>query len=77
MIDPHYPHIILSFSYRGFFVEIEQDWFKGQEIYAVWVNSQQGCAVAVPCALTRSEAVRKAKQWIDQRRVANCNDSLQ
>ncbi|MGB3402126.1 MAG: hypothetical protein WBA77_05495 [Microcoleaceae cyanobacterium] len=74
MIDPHYPDIVLSFTYRGFFVEIEQDSFKDQEIYAVWVNSQQGCAVAVPCALSRSEAVKKAKRWIDQRLVTNLSN---
>ena len=69
MIDPHYPHIVLSFLYRGFLVEIEQDHFKGQEIYAVWINSEQGCAMAVPCALTRTEAIRKAKKWIQKRSV--------
>ncbi|MEN9521492.1 MAG: hypothetical protein RLZZ381_4080, partial [Cyanobacteriota bacterium] len=25
------------------------------------------CAVAVPCAMTTMDAVRQAKQWIDQR----------
>ncbi len=67
MIDPHYPHIILSFIYHGFVVEIEQDQFKNQAIYAVWVNSEQGCAVAVPYASTRTEAIRKAKGWIHRR----------
>jgi hypothetical protein len=65
MTDPHYPKIILSFFYRGCKVEIESDRFNGQEIYAAWVNYELGCAVAVPTAITRMEAVKKAKRWID------------
>ena len=67
MRDPDYPKIILSFTYRGFTVEIDRDDFEGQDIYAAWVNHAQGSAVAVPCAITPTEAVKKAKRWIDKR----------
>lgn len=62
-----YLNIVLSFYYRGFCVELDCKEEQGQEIYSVWVNHQKGCVVAVPCALTRKEAIRRAKQWIDHR----------
>lgn len=67
MIDPHYPKIILSFAYRGFVVEIDRDRFGGEDIYAAWGNYELGCAIAVPFAPTPTEAVKKAKKWIDRR----------
>ena len=66
MIDPHYPHIVLAFAYRGCKVEIECDDSDDENIYTAWVNYQQGCAVAVPLALTRTEAVKRAKKWIEK-----------
>lgn len=65
--DPDYPNIILSFPYRGYSIELDRNMEQGQEIYTVWVTYSQGFAVAVPCALTRKEAIRKAKRWIDER----------
>ncbi|NET36716.1 MAG: hypothetical protein F6K19_32590 [Cyanothece sp. SIO1E1] len=67
MANPDYPRIILSFTYRGFTIEIDQGKFEEHRIYAAWANYDQGCAVAVPCALTRAEAIRKAKRWVDHR----------
>ncbi len=67
MIEPHYPKIIMSFTYRQCTIEIERDKFHQQDIYAAWVNYDRGCAMAVPFAFTAAEAVRKSKQWIDQR----------
>lgn len=67
MIEPDYPHIVLTFTYRGFRVEIDQSQFAGQNIYAAWANYPQGCAMAVPFALTRAQAVKKAKMWINCR----------
>ncbi|WP_319421143.1 hypothetical protein [Pleurocapsa sp. FMAR1] len=66
-MKPNYPQIILSFAYRGCKVEIDRDESDGHCIYAAWVNHEQGCAVAVPFALTSIDAIRKAKLWIDQR----------
>ena len=65
IIDPHYPKMILAFDYRGCQIEIERDELEGRKIYAAWVNCARGDAVAVPYASTSSEAVKKAKQWID------------
>lgn len=67
MWNPDHPNIILSFTYRGMKVEIDQGDFEGQPIYAAWVSHAYGSAVAVPCVLNRTEAVRKAKRWVDRR----------
>jgi hypothetical protein len=67
MIDPDFPHIILAFDYKGWRIEVEQGELRGCTTYSVWVNDEQGCAVAVPYATSRQEAVRCAKQWIDNR----------
>ncbi len=66
-LEPHYPHIILSFAYRGCKIEIDRDEENGQCIYAAWVNHDRGCAVAVPKAVTTKDAIRKAKKWIDKK----------
>ena len=68
-MKPSYPEIILSFAYRGCKVEIDRDELDGYCNYAAWVNHDQGCAVAVPSAMTTTDAVRRAKQWIDRRYV--------
>lgn len=67
MSDPHYPKIILSFPYRGFKIEIDRTELNGEVFYAAWANYDLGCAVAVPIAISRLEAIKKAKQWIDRR----------
>ncbi|MGF1589324.1 MAG: hypothetical protein ACFCU7_08785 [Pleurocapsa sp.] len=66
MTEPHYPQIILSFAYRGCKIEIDRDQLDGHCIYAAWVNHERGCAVAVPSATTPKDAIKRAKQWIDQ-----------
>ena len=65
--DPDYLKIIFSFSYRGYIVELDRRQENGQEVYTVWVSYSLGSAVAVPCASTSKEAIRKAKRWIDHR----------
>lgn len=65
MIEPHYPQIILSFTYRDCKIEIDRDELDGHGIYSAWVNHKQGCAVAVPRATTSMDAIKRAKQWID------------
>lgn len=67
MIEPHYPHILLSFDYRGCTIEIDRDEVEGKSIYAAWVNHERGCAVAVTSASTPKEAIKKAKTWINRR----------
>ncbi|MEB3356097.1 MAG: hypothetical protein VKK04_05175 [Synechococcales bacterium] len=65
--EPDYPHIIWSFDYRGWRLQIDQGKLDGQILYSVWANHETGCAVAVPCALTREEAIRRAKRFVDRR----------
>ncbi|MCJ8282171.1 MAG: hypothetical protein MJK14_20635 [Rivularia sp. ALOHA_DT_140] len=57
----------MSFTYRECNIQIERDKFNKQDIYAAWVNYNQGCAIAVPYAGNPTEAIRKSKQWIDKR----------
>ncbi|WOD37818.1 hypothetical protein [Nodosilinea sp. E11] len=65
--DPDYPHVVLSFDYRGFRLELDQSTENGVLMYAVWATYDRGCAVAVPGVISRSEAIFKARRWVDQR----------
>ena len=65
--DPDFPHVIWSFAYRGWQLEVDQSEDDGQILYAVWANHTTGCAVAVPAALTREEAIKRAKKYVDSR----------
>jgi hypothetical protein len=65
--DPDFPHVVLSFDYRGFRLELDQSTEDGVPIYAVWATYATGCAVAVPGVVSRSEAIYKARQWVDRR----------
>ncbi|PSN20764.1 hypothetical protein C7271_00480 [filamentous cyanobacterium CCP5] len=67
ILNPDYPHIVWSFTYRGWRLEIDQSAEEGQTLYAVWANHEAGCAVAVPCAFTQSEAIKRAKRYVDVR----------
>jgi len=67
IIDPHYPHIVLTFPYRDFTIEIEQTTWNDVTAYAAWVNYATGSAVAVPKAWTRTDAIQQAKRWIDRK----------
>lgn len=67
ILNPDFPHIIWSFTYREWRLEIDQSEDDGQVVYAVWANHENGCAVAVPCALTREEAIKRAKKYVDAR----------
>lgn len=67
IIEPHYPHILLSFAYRGCTIKIDRDEVEGKSTYAAWVDYERGCAVAVTSAITPQEAIKKAKKWIDRR----------
>jgi hypothetical protein len=64
---PDYPHIVLSFAYRGWKLELDQSELDGQIIYAVWANDASSSAVAVPYAPSRAIAIKQAKQWVDNR----------
>ncbi|MDB9527710.1 hypothetical protein PN498_17075 [Oscillatoria sp. CS-180] len=67
IIDPHYPDIVLAFPYRGLTIEIEQGSSDNLTTYAAWVNYETGCAVAVPRAWTRADAIQRAKRWVDRK----------
>ena len=79
IFDPHYPHIVLGFTYRGCRVEIDRtDLSAGDsgetpmrsslpEIsYAAWVHYDRGCVIAVNAAPTSNVAIRCAKAWVDR-----------
>lgn len=34
-------------------------------VYAAWVNYDLGCAVALPSTITKIDAIKRAKRWID------------
>lgn len=66
IIDPDYPKKILSFPYRGFVIEINIDDKEDDSItYSTWVGHNYGWAMATPAANSRTEAIRKGKQWVD------------
>ncbi|MEM8604599.1 MAG: hypothetical protein AAGF24_12290 [Cyanobacteria bacterium P01_H01_bin.121] len=64
---PHYPQIVLSFDYRGWTLQLDQDHHNDERVYSVWAKAQYGVAIAVPCSYSREEAVRRAKAWVDDR----------
>ena len=65
--DPHFPNIVMSFDYRGFTLDLEQGEDDGIPVFSVWANHDFGYAVAVPGVVSRSEAIYKAKQWVNRR----------
>ncbi len=67
ILNPDYPQIIWSFEYRGWRLELDRTEEDGQEVYAVWANHESGCAIAVPRALTKEDAIRRGKQYIERR----------
>ena len=71
MIEPDFPHIMLTFEYKGWKFEIDEGKMNGYATYAAWANYKLGCVVAVPYASSLKEAVRRAKQWIDSRNKRN------
>lgn len=64
---PDYSNIVLAFTYHHFRLEIDQSEENGQAIFSVWASHDRGCAVAVPKALSRTDAIRRAKRWVDRR----------
>lgn len=67
ILDADYPNIVLSFTYRSFNLQVDQSEWQNETVYAVWADYAGGCAVAVPCANSRAEAIHRAKQWVDHR----------
>jgi hypothetical protein len=65
--NPHFPNIVMSFEYRGVTLDLDQGDHHGTPIFSVWANHNTGYAVAVPGVVSRSEAIYKAKQWVDRR----------
>ncbi len=66
-LNPDIPHIVWSFTYREWRLEVDQSEEEGQVLYSVWANHEAGCAVAVPCAFTQTEAIKQAKRYVDAR----------
>ncbi|MGV2829166.1 hypothetical protein [Myxosarcina sp. GI1(2024)] len=71
LIDPDYPNAILTFTYRGFNIQVSRDRWEGRYIYTAWANHPLGSAVAVPCAVNTKLAIRNAKRWVDRRMSNN------
>ena len=67
ILNPDYPHIVWSFTYRGWRLEVDQSEADGQVLYAVWAHHEAGCAIAVPCAFTQAAAIKQAKRYVDAR----------
>jgi hypothetical protein len=67
ILDPDYPHIVLSYTYRGARIELDQSELNGTPIYAAWASYTTGTALAVPKAWTRSDAIQRAQRWVDRK----------
>jgi len=67
ILDPDFPNVVWSFSYRGWQLEIDQSVEDGVTCYAVWANYADGSAVAVPCASSRRSAIQQGKAYVDAR----------
>ncbi|NJL47049.1 MAG: hypothetical protein HC929_05490 [Leptolyngbyaceae cyanobacterium SM2_5_2] len=65
--EPDYPHVVMSFTYRGFLLELDQSEENGVPLFTVWATYDQGYAVAVTGVVSRREAIYKAKLWVDRR----------
>jgi hypothetical protein len=65
--DPDYPHVVMAFTYRGMRLELDASEEDGVTQYAVWATHSTGYAIAVPGAISRTEAIYRAKRWVDQR----------
>ncbi|MGF1515485.1 MAG: hypothetical protein ACFB5Z_17545 [Elainellaceae cyanobacterium] len=67
ILDPDFPHVVWSFSYRGWQLEIDQSEEDGFVFYSVWANYIDGSAVAVPFAPSRQAAIQRGKAYVDAR----------
>lgn len=65
--DPDYINTVFSFPYHGVTIQITSSSHLGVKIYTAWVNYATGSAVAVPKAYSRSDAIKRAKQWVKQK----------
>lgn len=62
--DPDYINTVFSFPYRGMTIQITSDLYLGAKVYTAWVDYATGSVVAVPKAYSRSEAIKRAKNWV-------------
>lgn len=65
--DPDYPHVVMAFTYRDVRLELDASVEDGVTWYAVWATHSAGYAIAVPGVISRTEAIYRAKRWVDQR----------
>ncbi|MEM1368572.1 MAG: hypothetical protein AAGG02_11255 [Cyanobacteria bacterium P01_H01_bin.15] len=76
MFELDYPEIVMAFQYRGWQIELDRTEDLGVEVFSVWANNERGSAVAVPFAMTRKDAIKKAKRWVDGRLLGiDCSKS--
>lgn len=62
--DPDHINTVVAFPYRGVTIHITSGTHLGATIYTAWIDYSTGSAVAVPKAYTRSDAIKRAKQWV-------------
>ncbi|MGF1568893.1 MAG: hypothetical protein ACFCVD_12625 [Nodosilinea sp.] len=65
--DPDYPQVVMSFTYRGFRLDLDQSEDHELPVFSVWASYATGYGVAVPAAVSRTEAICRAKQWVDRK----------
>lgn len=65
--DPDHINTVFSFPYKGVTIQITSSTHLGVKTYTAWVDYATGSAVAVPKALSRSEAIKHAKKWVLQK----------
>ena len=65
--NPDFPDRVLSFGYRSWQLEVTQSVVADQVVYSVWASYDTGCAIAVPRANTREQAIRWGKRYVDKR----------
>ena len=65
--NPDFPRKVWSFPYRSWRLEVTQSQFENQIVYSVWASHDTGCAIAVPRAKTREQAIRWGKRYVDKR----------
>ncbi|MEM9770982.1 MAG: hypothetical protein AAF889_05195 [Cyanobacteria bacterium P01_D01_bin.73] len=65
--EPDFPHKVLSFPYRSWTLEVTQGRLDDQPVFSVWASHDLGCAIAVPRANSREQAIRWGKRYVDKR----------
>ena len=67
ILEPDSLNVVLRFTYKGCKVDIDQR--EDGTVYVAWVHHEFGCAIASHRASSKAIAIRKAKDWIDCKRL--------